>query len=182
MALNTNTNLSIAGQSNIFNSKTSGIVNENELTNVAKQILLAAPGKISSSQVSYTRPNLSTNIDVKFFEAGYDINAVKQAATNRTGYDVVLSTETLNSINLLKAHAAQNQALNIAKAVDGKIHINSEKPENADFKSLFMPGEPKNVEIFESSNLSKDRKGPGAFYIPLKGDKEEKKEGLNLVI
>ncbi len=175
MALNVNTNLAVERSANVFATPSNGIVSDSELTNVAKQILTAAPGK------SFSRVNSYNSLDVRFFEAGYDFNAVKQTAVNRTGLDVSLSQNAYNSINALKAHAAQNQAMNLTKSVDGKIHINIEKPENAELKTA-LANFNTDVEVFQASTTNKDRRGPGGFYIPREDREEEKEEGLNLVI
>jgi len=182
MVLNVNTNLDIAGQANVFATKTTGIVEDSELTNVAKQILSAAPAKINLGQTSFTRSNSVNNLDVKLYAAGYDVNAVKQAATNQTGFEVNLSQNALSAINSLKAQAAQLQSANLSKAVDGKIHINSEKPDTAALKPTTMFNSSTDVEVFQSTNTNKDRKGPGGFYMPLEKNEEQKEEGLNLII
>lgn len=181
MALNIDTSAGISKQASLFASPNNGIVSDSELTNVAKQILSATPAKVNLPQGNYLGSRNINNVDVKFYEAGYDINAVKQAATNRTGFDVNLSQNALNSINALKAQAAQIQAMNLTKAVDGKIHVNAEKPDSADLKST-MSNFNTNVEVFQAANADKDKKGPGGFYLPQENSEEEKEEGLNLII
>ena len=181
MALNVNTNLGITKQTNVFAPKTAGIVEDSELTNVAKQILSATPKRVNFGQASFSRSNSVNNLDVKLYAAGYDVNAVKQAATNQTGYNVNLSQNALSAINSLKAQAAQLQSANLTKLVDGKIHINSEKTGTAALKPSSMFNNSTNVEVFQSANTNKDRKGPGGFYMPLEKE-EQKEEGLNLII
>lgn len=181
MALNVNTNLAVESSANVFATPNNGIVGDSELTNVAKQILSATPGRSSVLQGALSRANPNNNIDVKFFEAGYDLNAVKQTATNRIGLDVTLSQNALNSINALKAQAAQNQTRNPTRTVNGKIHINIEKPENAELKAAISKFNP-DMEVFQTANTDKDRKGPGGFYIPQQNGEQDKEEGLNIVI
>jgi len=179
MALNVNTNLNIAQQSIIPASQSAGIVSDAELTNVAKEILTATPAKILGRTNTVKTVN---TFDVKMFEAGYDVNSLKQIATNKSGFDLNISQNAVNNINTLKAQAAQMQATNLSKVVEGKIHINSEKVDISELKAAIASTQAE-LEIFESGNLGRDRKGPGGFYIPLeKEEEEEAKEGLNLVI
>jgi|GEM_PF-2301142 len=182
MALNVNTNLGIERPSNIYAPQNGGIVSDNELTSLAKQILSATPAKSATTQGALTRTNQRVNLDVKLYEAGYDINFVKQSATNRTGYDLNLSQNALKSIDTLKAQAAQNQVRNITKAVDGKIHINSEKPDTAELKALNNTNFNPEMEVFQAANTNKDRRGPGGFYMPQENPEDENNEGLNLTI
>lgn len=179
MVLNINTNLGVAKSANVFASPNNGIVTESELTRVAKEILTAEPAKTS---LTLTRSGNLNNVDVKFFDAGYDVTAVKQAATNRTGFNVNLSQDTLNSINVLKAQAAQNQAMNLTRAVDGKIHINSERPDASELKAKFISFNNTDFEVFQAASTDKDRRGPGGFYLPFKDNEDEREEGLNMVI
>lgn len=175
MALNINTNMNIAAKSSAFVPQNAGIVSDAELTNVAKSILSATPKQILG------RTNAANNFDVKFFEAGYDTNALRQVATNKTGYDLNISQNALNNINSLKAQAAQLNVNNLSKVIDGKIHVNSEKADIADLKAA-IASLSADVEVFQSGNLDKDRKGSGGFYIPQEEGEEEQKKGLNLVI
>ncbi len=176
-----NTNLNVANQANIYAPKTAGVVSDAELTNVAKDILATAPGRTNSNHSISNNYRANVNPEVKFFQAGYDINAVRQAATNQTGFNVNLSQNAINAINVLNSQAAQ--AHNTARAVDGKIHINSEKVDASESKNLFAGSANTDVEVFNSTKLTKDRRGPGGFYIPQEENNEEQeKKGLNLVI
>lgn len=181
MVLNVNTNLAVEKPANVYTSPNNGIVNDGELTKVAKEILTAAPSRTNSAQGLFTKSNNTNNLDVKLFAAGYDVNVVKQAATNRTGFDVNLSQNALNAINTLKAQAAQYNVTQMTKAVDGKIHVNTEKPDASELKSNLTFGNNNEVEVFESASANKDRRGPGGFFLPFQ-ENEEDEEGLNLVI
>ena len=182
MALSVNKDLSITRQSNLFSPQSVGIVKEDELTKVAREILSAAPKKINLGESYYSRINTNTSTDLKIFSPGADINVVKQTATNLTGYNVTISEDAANAINTLKAQAAQSQINNLTKIVDGKIHINSEKTDTAEVKSIFTPNEYKSVEVFHTSNLDKDKKGSNGLYMPLEKNEDDNNEGLDLII
>ena len=182
MALSVNRELGAARQSNLFSPQSVGIVKEDELTKVAREILSATPKKINLGESYYSRINTNTSADLKIFSPGADINVVKQTATNLTGYNVTISQDAANAINTLKAQAAQSQIKNLTKIVDGKIHINSEKADTAETKSIFTSNEYKNVEVFHTSNLYKDKKGSGGLYIPFEDNKDDNNKGLDLTI
>ncbi len=173
MALSVNREIGITPQGNIFAPKPSDIVKSDELTKLAREILTSAPGR---KQASVT--------DVKIFSQGADVNTVKQAATNRTGFNLVLSQDARQAISGLKAQAALSRAQNLAKTVDGRIHINAEKTDFSNIKPAFSGSIEQNILVSESSATDKDRKGPGGFYIPLMEEEEieGEKEGINLVI
>ncbi len=178
MALSINTNLGVESRAAIPASSNSGIVSENELNKVAKEILTSAARKTNSAQSRFSGNN---NAEVKFFDAGYDINAVKQAAANRTGLNVNLSQQALASINALKAHSAQAQAMNLSRTVDGKIHVNSERPDGSELKEMYATGSKTGLEVFDTASTDKDRKGPGGFYLPFQQNSEEE-DGLNMLV
>lgn len=173
MALSVNREIGIKGQSNIFAPQPSDFVKGDELSRVAREILTGAPRKAAPAQTA----------DVKIFSQGAELAQVKQVATNRTGLDVSLSFQAQHAINGLKAMAAQNQVQNLSRVVDGKINFNAERAEASEMKSVFS-GYSNNIEIFNTANVNKDRKGPGGFYLPILGEDEEEaqKEGINLVI
>ncbi len=174
MVPNVNREIGIQPNSNLFAPKPTGIVKGDELTSLAREILTNSPRR---AQVN--------TADVKIFTQGADVNSVKQVATNLNGYNVFLSQEALNSINALKANAALNQANNLSKVVDGKIHLNSEKTDVSDVKSNLNSNVFQGILVSESASTDKDRKGPGGIYMPFEKDDEEnenKKQGINLVI
>lgn len=176
MALNINTDLGLTSQASAVSSKNTDLVKGDELTRIAKEILTATPKRTT------TATNVNSS-DVKIFSQGADINLVKQVATNRTGYDVFLSQNTMQAINALKAQAAQSQAQNLTKVVDGKIYVNAEKVDTADKKPTLNINSFQGIQLSESSSLYKDKKGSGGFFVPLEKNKNENtKEGINLII
>lgn len=181
MDLNVRTNTGIAKASAMIAGGNAGIVGESELMKTAKAILSGSTGTAGIKPSNTFINRTTSNIDVKLYEAGFNPETVRQAATNRTGYDVNLSFNAIDSINALKAQAAKMQVQNISSIVDGKIHINVEKAETASLKQSSMENSI-NIEVFNSSNTNKDRKGPGGFYIPLQKGENEKEEGLNIII
>lgn len=181
MDLSVRTNAGIAKASAMIAGGNPGIVGESELMKTAKAILSGSTG-VAGVNSSNTYINRAvSNVDVKLYDAGFNPEAVRQAATNRTGYDVNLSFNAIESINALKAQAAKMQIQNLSGIVDGKIHINAERPETASLKDAFSSNT-NFLEVFNSSNTNKDRKGPGGFYIPLQKGENDKEEGLNIVI
>jgi hypothetical protein len=165
---------------NIFAPKPSDIISGDELSRVAKEILSAATIRPHLKETTSSRYAQAINTDIKLYSPGADLNVARQTAINQAGYDVALSQNAQNNINALKAMAAQSQIRNLANIVDGKIHINHEPIDLKEFKSVFMSGN--NDEVHNTSDLSRDRRGSGGFYIPYDDNEEEKDEGLNLVI
>ena len=186
MALSVNNELSITKQSNLFASAAgssvspsttpttspSDIIKGDELSRVAREILSGAQRKTAVAPT-----------DVKIFTQGANVDTVKQVATNRTGFDVTLSQDAMQAINSLKAQAAQNQVQNLTPIVDGKIHINADKFDISESKSIFNLENYRETEVSQSSSLYKDRKGPGGLFVPFQKDEEnDNKKGLSLII
>jgi len=174
MVLSVNREIGIQPNSNIIASKQAGIIKGDELTTLAREILTGSPSRKAAVNTA----------DVKIFTQGADVNSVKQVATNLTGYNVFLSQDALNAINALKANAAQTQAQNLSKVVDGKIHINGEQSDIFVSKSANSGNVFLGMMVSESANTDKDRKGPGGIYVPFEKEEEEenKKSGINLLI
>lgn len=171
MALSINREIGIRPQGNVFVPNPSDTVKGDELTRVAREILFSNPRKTSVNAA-----------EVKIFTQGADVNTVRQTATNIAGFDVNISENAQQAINGLKALAAQNQVQNLSKVVDGKIHINSEKTDFSENKSIFNNSGQNGIYVSESATTDKDRKGPGGFYMPFEKEEEETKKGINLVI
>ena len=153
---------------NIFAAQ-AGTVSGEELTKVAGEIL-SSPKALSFTPSSFNSGILNTGLDVSLFgtNASRDANAIKLAATNNAAMDVSLSNKALSAIS------------NFAQFRNGLIHINAEKPDFTGLNDTFAPSS--KPQIFESMNLSKDRKGSSPFYIPQTSKKDAKKtEGINVL-
>lgn len=155
-----------------------------ELSKVAQEILSARPAlsSISSSNSPLSILNLGKSVDVSLFgsNASNDTNAIKLAATNNAGFELNLSQKTLSAISALNAKAATDTVNNLSQFRNGLIHINAEQADLTAKKSIFSLSNP--PEVFQTMNLSKDRKGSNSFYVPRDTKKKvEKEEGLNLI-
>lgn len=166
---------------NIF-AKPVETVSGNELTQAVKDIFSAS----STSAVptfSGITINKSAPVEVSLYgtNASSNTNAIKLAATNTAGYELEFSGQTLASINALNAKAAANLVNNVASLRNGMIHINSEQPDFTVLKNIHNLSDAPHV--FETADLSKDRKGSGPFRYVQKndGNKSEKTGGLNFV-
>ena len=165
---------------NIFAAQ-AGTVSGEELTKVAGEIL-SSPKALSFTPSSFNSGILNTGLDVSLFgtNASRDANAIKLAATNNAAMDVSLSNKALSAISSLNAKAASTEISNFAQFRNGLIHINAEKPDFTGLNDTFAPSS--KPQIFESMNLSKDRKGSSPFYIPQTSKKDAKKtEGINVL-
>lgn len=172
MAFSINREIGINPQSKLFAPNPSDFIRGDELSKVARDLL-----STSSVRTSVNTP------DVKIFTQGADVVTVRQVATNMTGYDVSISQDAMSAINALKAQAAQNQVQNLSRVVDGKIHINSEKVDASEVKSIFNNSGNNGIQVSESANTNKDRRSSGGFFIPFEMEEEgESQEGINLVI
>lgn len=165
---------------NIF-ATPADLVTGNELTQVANKIF-GSVNTVTPSPFSFNTGISGTGLDVSLYgtNASSDVNAIKLAATNTASLDVSLSNNALSAINSLNAKAMSNLVNNIAQFRNGIVHVNNEK---ADFSGLNnisqISGKP---EIFEAMNLSKDRKGSNAFYVPRNiNQQDEKEDGLNIL-
>jgi len=166
---------------NIFVTKSSGTVSGSELSKVTQEIL-SSRNTSSSQATSFTGFNTGRTLDVSLygFNASNDTNAIKLAATNTSGYDLQMSDKTLSALNSLNSKAAADMLNNVAQLRNGLIHVNNEKPDVAALKTAAPLSN--QTQVFESADLSKDRKGSSPFYVPRNTKSEAKKEeGLNLV-
>lgn len=163
---------------NIF-AKPAETVSGSELSKVAMDILNA---KIPSSPLSGA--TFGNRVDVSLYgtNASSDSTAIKLAATNTSAYDITLSQQAMSAVSALNAKAATDVVNNIAQFRNGMIHVNVEKPEFTGLKNAFaLQNSP---QVFETLDLSKDRKGSSPFYVPRDTKKkvdEVEKEGLNLI-
>lgn len=168
---------------NIFAAKPAETISGTELSKVAQEIFSAKASSISSTPSSLSGLNFGRNsVDVSLFgrTASNDTNAIKLAATNNAGYDLTISQKALSAVNALNAKAVTTAVNNIAQLRNGIVHINAEQPDFTTLKNTFVLNNP--TQVFESMNLSKDRKGSSPFYVPRDTkNKVEKEEGLNLV-
>jgi hypothetical protein len=164
---------------NIFARPVESTVSGSELTKVAVDILSAKTSSITSA---LSGTSFGSKVDVSLYgtNATSNTEAVKLAATNTSGYELNLSQKALSAVNALNAKAATDVVNNIAQYRNGLIHVNAEKPEFTGLKNTFaLQNSP---SVFETMDLSKDRRGPGPFYVPRDTkEKVEKEEGLNLI-
>ena len=149
-----------------------------ELSKVAQDILSAKP--IASS---FSRGIQGANVDVSLYgmNASSNTNAIRLAATNTSGYDLNFSSNALNSINALNAKAVANLFNDVSNLRKGLIHIHSEQADTSSLKEAHPFSNP--PQVFETSNLPKDRRGSGPFYYvpPQEEAKSERTEGLSLM-
>jgi len=170
---------------NIF-VKPQETISGEELTRVTKELFSKTSSLVSSSSSSQSSIGLRSGVDVSLygFSASSDTNAIKSVATNRAGLDVELSQKTLSALSSLNARAANDALYNISQLRNGMIHINNiEQPDFTGLKNTFaLSNKP---EVFETMNLSKDRKGSSPFYVPQDAKKDskniEKTESVNFL-
>ena len=162
---------------NIF-AQPATTVSGQELSKVAQEILSAKPVVPS---INRTNQNVS-KVDVSLYgmNASSNINAIKNAATNTAGFELNLSNQTLNSLSALNAKAAANLVNDVSNLRKGYIHIHSEQTDLSSLKEIYPFSNP--PQVFETNNLSKDRRGSSPFkFVPLQEEKSEKTEGLSLI-
>jgi len=166
---------------NVFVTKSSGTVTGSELSKVAQEIL-SSRSTSSAQSTSFSGFNTGRTLDVSLYgsNASNDTNAIKLAATNKSGYDLQISDKTLSALNSLNSRAAANMMNDVAQLRNGLIHVNNERPDVAALKTSAPLST--QTQVFESADLSKDRKGSSPFYVPRNTKTEaQKEEGLNLV-
>ena len=164
------------------------IVSGNELEQISREILNAAPVSKPVETIGQNLPKINFNalnrqeVDLKVFgtEAS-NSQAIRQVAVNRAGFDVNLSQNAISAIESLKANAANLQALDMSNRVNGKIHLPAETATFSDMKAVFAPSNA--PQLFAANNLGKDRKGSNPFsLVKTSGKKvnQENKENLNI--
>lgn len=180
--------LTLSGLNNNYNSNTNSLVSGIELEQISKGILSAAP-VVTPANLDQDLSKINLNIfknpeaALKVFgnEANANTQVIKQIATNRAGFDVNLSENALTAIESLNARAARAQAFDMANRISGKIHVSVEAPDFTNTKNVFSLNNA--PQLFETGNLSKDRKGSNPFSLKTaeKNNKENNKE-LNLFV
>jgi hypothetical protein len=165
------------------------LVSTGELENISKELLSKAPS-IQSSNKASTDLNLSkinfnklesTNNGLKLFGADAQLSAenLQKVAANKAGYNVNLSENAMNSINLLNAQAAKLQTSAYSRQMDGKVNVPSQTYDFSDSKSVFAASNaPTTLEI---GNMNKDKRGSNPFSVSLKNDqKQENTDNINI--
>ena len=191
-ATETTGNIFTATANNTLSSSTiSSLISGTELEQVSNEILSSAPvtQPIKTAEMTGLPTSLpKVNLDAFKQDNGLKVfglnssnaETIKQIATNKAGLDVNLSQNALSAIETLRTHAANQQAIDMAARMNGKIYVPAEAP-SFDNKSLFALANA--AQFNEIGNLDKDRKGSNPFVgTNTRKDSKEGKKDLNLVI
>lgn len=174
------TNLNVPNAN--FFAASSELVNRNEMAQISREILAAAPRAESVTSQNVSQIGLNNNNGLRVFGADSNLNAqtVRQIATNNAGLNVNLSQEALTAISNLNAQAAKLQAASRPQNMDGKIFIPNEVKDFSDLKSAFAINNA--AQLFGTIELNKDKKGSSGLFSGFNSRREHQNNQENLSI
>jgi len=159
-----------------YNQKFTSGIDVSSLKEVTQQIFQRANAKTSSdlSNLDLTKFN-RVNIGTELYSGKVDSATARQIAMTKSGMEVTLSNNTLNSLKYLSSEASKS----IFKTVEGKITL----PETKEITERKMTtGLPAFGQLTETADLGKDKNGSNPFYrgelLASNSKKEEKKEEI----
>lgn len=164
--------LSVSYNQNINNG-----VDTAALKEVAKQIFQRANSKVSNDLSNYdlTKFNRVT-LGTDLYSGKINALTANQIAMTKSGMQVTLSENALNSLKYLSSEASKS----IFKNVDGKISIAETKEIVEKTKVVALPSFGK---LVETADLGSDKRGSNPFYkgeLLKTTEKKETEETLNI--
>lgn len=147
------------------------------LKEVTQKIFQRAGAKtVDLSTLDLTKFN-RVNLGTDLYSGKVDASTANQIAMTKSGMQVNLSDNALNSLKYLSSEASKS----IFKNVEGKVTI-AETKEIAEKKQTFQL--PSFGRLTESADLGSDKKGSNPFYkgqlLAAKKNEEKQEETLNI--
>lgn len=160
-----------------YNQNINSGVDTAALKEVAKQIFQRANSKVSNDLSNYdlTKFNRVT-LGTDLYSGKVNASTANQIAITKSGMQVSLSENALNSLKYLSSEASKS----IFKSVDGKINIAETKEITEKSKVVALPSFGK---LVETADLGSDKRGSNPFYkgeLLKAADKKENEETLNI--
>lgn len=160
-----------------YNQNINSGIDAASLKEVTQQIFQRANTQTSSALANvdltkFNRVNLGTDL----YSGKVDASTASQIAMTKTGMQVTLSDNALNSLKYLSSEASKS----IFKSVEGKITVAEPQELAEKIKTVTLPTFGR---LTETMDLESDKKGSNPFYKGelLKATKvEEKEEALNI--
>ena len=150
-------------------------IDVSSVNEVAKQIFTKAETQtfdINNADLSkFRRPE----IGIDLYSHRTNIDTARQIAIRNAGLDINLNENFVANIQYLNTMAAQNTQ-KVSKNVEGKLAAPVAEGEKTEIKNIFtLPG---NIELTNSKNLDKDKRGsnPFSFFVMNTNKGKEKQE------
>ena len=158
-------------------------IDKTSIGEVAKYIFQNAENKSA---------NIENTVDLSKFrrpEVGIDlysqrtnIDTARQIAIRNAGLDINLNENFIANVQYLNAQAAQN-ATKVQKTVEGKLAAPIAEGEKSEIKNIFNL--PQTMDITNSKNLEKDKRGSNPFSFVYtnknKGKEKQEEKSVNFV-
>ena len=159
----------------------SGIVTGAELERVSQEIFggaqIKAGEKIGKSSQVNQQPAVeqtqTSQTQINLYNRNTDINLTQQVAQTKIDFNVQLSPQAMQNIEVLKSLAATQQT-NVHKLSEGKIYIPVDNSKKSDVETVFALPHP--TSVFNAFSLEKDRKGSNPFAYTQQRNQEENAE------
>ena len=146
---------------------------------VAKQIFTKAETKsidVNTVDLSkFRRPE----VGIDLYSQRTNLDTSRQIAIRNAGLDIQLNESFIANVQYLNTVAAQSST-KIAKNVEGKLVAPVAEGEKSEIKNIFtLPG---NIELTNSKNLDKDRRGSNPFsFHSMNANKGKEKQEEKVV-
>lgn len=155
-------------------------VDISSINEVTKQIFTKADEKTfdysKADLTKFRRPELGLDL----YSGRTNIETSKQIAVRNAGLDINLNENFIANIQYLNTQAAMTTQ-KTTKNVEGKLIAPVAEGEAAQQREVAPL--PKSVELFNTANLNKDKRGsnPFSFFAPANNSaKEQKEEQINI--
>lgn len=154
-------------------------IDVSSVNEVAKQIFTKAETKsvdVNTVDLSkFRRPE----VGIDLYSQRTNLDTSRQIAIRNAGLDIQLNENFIANVQYLNTMAAQG-ATKVAKNVEGKLVAPVAEGEKSEIKNIFtLPG---NIELTNSKNLDKDRRGSNPFsFFAMNTNKGKEKQEENIV-
>jgi hypothetical protein len=148
------------------------------INEVSKQIFQKAETNsfdINSTDLTkFRRPE----VGVDLYSRRTDLDSARQIAIRNAGLDINLNENFIANIQYLNTQAAQG--INKAqKTMEGKVIAPVAEGEKSEIKNIF--NSQNNIELNNSKNLDKDKRGSNPFsFYSMNSNKEKQEEVINI--
>ncbi len=154
-------------------------IDVSSVNEVAKQIFTKAETKsvdVNTVDLSkFRRPE----VGIDLYSQRTNLDTSRQIAIRNAGLDIQLNENFIANVQYLNTMAAQG-ATKVAKNVEGKLIAPVAEGEKSEIKNIFtLPG---NIELTNSKNLDKDRRGSNPFsFFAMNTNKGKEKQEEKIV-
>lgn len=154
-------------------------IDVSSVNEVAKQIFTKAESQTfdinNADLTKFRRPE----VGIDLYSHRTNIDTARQIAIRNAGLDINLNENFVANIQYLNTMAAQNTQ-KISKNVEGKLVAPVAEGEKSEIKNIFnLPG---TIELTNSKNLDKDKRGSNPFsFFAMNTNKGKEKQEEQIV-